>query len=280
MSKKKSPSIPEAPQFQTDPNVAWSQETLKGEVPKLLGLTGLPDGLMEAISTNPQVTQLTLDKLQAQLAPSYRQGSQNIINQLEANNQLTGSTTASALGNYEADYMSQLTAAGAEAGLQDISRALSNRMSLYGLGLNTAQGVGSAGLSNQSQMNQFALSNYENQVAQALMSQPTARGGFTGALTGAIGGGIQGFVTTGSPWGAAIGAGVGGLAGGLGSPGTGGQMLGAGASMFGSKSMNNPFQTTGGGETIYNPIYQPSGTGFGGGLTGNGAMYARSYYGF
>ena len=258
MSKKKSPSIPEAPQFQTDPNVAWSQDTLKGEVPKLLGLTGLPNSLMEAINTNPQITQLTLDKLQAQLAPSYRDGRQNLINSLEASNQLTGSTTASALGNYEADYMSQLTAAGAEAGLQDINRALSNRMSLYGLGLNTAQGVGSAGLSNQSQMNQFALSNYENQVAQALLSQPTPRGGFTGALTGGLGGAISGFATTGSPWGAAIGAGVGALSGGLGSPGTGGQMLGAGATMYGSKARNNPFQISGGGETLYNPIYAPS----------------------
>lgn len=257
MSKKKSPSIPEAPQFQADPNVAWSQDTLKGEVPKLLGLTGLPDGLMEAISTNPQITQLTLQKLQSQLAPSYRQGSQNIINQLEANNQLTGSTTASALGNYEADYMSQLTAAGAEAGIQDINRALGNRMSLYGLGLNAAQGVGSAGLNNQSQMNQFALSNYENQVAQALMSQPTQRGGFTGALTGAMGGAMQGFAM-GGPWGAAAGAGIGGLSGGLGSPGTGGQMLGAGAYSLGNRQMSSPFSTMGGGESIYNPIYSPS----------------------
>jgi len=257
MSKKKSPSIPEAPQFQTDPNVSWSQDTLKGEVPKLLGLTGLPAGLMEAISTNPQITQLTLQKLQSQLAPSYRQGSQNIVNQLEANNQLTGSTTASALGNYEADYMSQLTAAGAEAGLQDINRALTNRMSLYGLGLNAAQGVGSSGLSNQSQMNQFALSNYENQVAQALMSQPTQRGGFTGALTGAMGGAMQGFAM-GGPWGAAAGAGLGGLSGGLGSPGTGGQMLGAGAYSMGNRQMSSPFQTSGGGESIYNPIYSPT----------------------
>jgi len=276
MSKKKSPSIPEAPQFQPDPNVALSQETLKGEVPKLLGLTGLPDGLMEAISTNPMITQLTLDKLQAQLAPSYRQGSQNIINQLEANNQLTGSTTASALGNYEADYLSQLTAAGAEAGLQDINRALGNRMSLYGLGLNTAQGIGQTGLNNQNQTNQFALANYENQVAQALMSQPTSRGGLFGGLTGALGGAGTGAMIgsvvpgIGTALGAGIGAVVGGGAGAFGAPGTGGQMLGAGAYSLGNRQMSSPFQTSGGGESIYNPIYSPS---------TNGAMNYFGAYG-
>lgn len=278
MSKRKSPSIPEAPQFQSDPNVAWSQNTLKGEVPKLLGLTGLPDGLMEAINTNPMVTQLTLDKLQAQLAPSYRQGSQNIINQLEANNQLTGSTTANALGNYEADYLSQLTAAGAEAGLQDINRALGNRVNLYGLGLNAAQGVGQTGLNNQSQMNQFALSNYENQVAAALMSQPPARGGLTGAITGAFGGALA-AAPTGNPYLIAGGAGLGGFAGGFGSPGTGGSMLGAGAYSLGNRQMTNPFSTTGGGETIYNPIYSPTTGGSGYGLVGQGFGNQYSYGG-
>ena len=38
MSKKQSPSIPEAPSFQADPNVGWSQDILKGQVPNLLGL--------------------------------------------------------------------------------------------------------------------------------------------------------------------------------------------------------------------------------------------------
>lgn len=279
MSKKKSPSIPEPPQFQADPNVEWSQNTLRGEVPKLLGLSGLPEGLMEAINTNPQVTALTLQRLESQLSPAYRNSRQNVINQLEANNQLTGSTTASALGNLESDYLAQLTAAGAEAGIQDIGRALSNRMTLYGLGLNTAGAVGNTGLNNQEQMNNFALSNYENQVAAALMSQPKQTGGFMGALTGAVGGGLGGFAI-GGPIGAAVGAGVGGLAGGLGSPGSGGQFLGAGASLYGNRQMSSSLSTFGGNESIYNPIYQPTGNGFAGGLVGNGSNYARSYFGF
>lgn len=281
MSKSKSPSIPEAPSFQADPNVGWSQNTLKGEVPKLLSLSGLPQGLEEAISTNPQITQLTLQKLQSQLEPSYRNGLQNITNTLEANNQLTGSTTASALGNYQADYMAGLTAAGAEAGIQDINRALSNRMSLYGTGLNTAAGVGSTGLNNQSQMNQFALQNYENQVASALMNQPAQNGGWMGAITGAVGGAMSGasMGSKAGPYGAlaggVIGAGLGGYSGYQGSSGTGGQFLQAGASMLGNRN-STPLQTVGGGESIYNPIYQPKG----GGLSGNGSYFANQYYGF
>ena len=274
MSKSKAPSIPEAPSFQADPNVAWSQNTLKGEVPKLLSLSGLPDALNESISTNPQITALTLQKLQAQLEPSYRNGLQNITNTLEANNQLTGSTTASALGNYQSDYMAQLTAAGAEAGIQDINRALSNRMSLYGAGLNTASGVGQAGLTNQNQMNQFALQNYENQVASALMNQPQQKGGIMGGLTGAIGGGLAGFAI-GGPVGAVAGAGLGGYAGYSGQGGTGGSFLGAGASLMGNRN-TTPLQTVGGGESIYNPLYQPRG----GGLAGNGSYFANQYYGF
>jgi hypothetical protein len=274
MSKSKGPSIPEAPEFRVDPNVAWSQDTLKGQSNYLLnGLTsdaGLSGQLGEATSMNPQITQLTLQALQSQLQPSYRQGFQNITNTLEANNQLTGSTTASALGNYEGDYMAQLTAAGAQAGIADINRALQNRVSLYGAGLNAAQGIGGAALSNQNQQNQFALQNYENQVASALMNQPSQKGGFMGALTGAVGGGLSGFVMSGgNPIGAAIGAGVGGLSGGLGQSGTGGQFLGAGASMFGNRN-TTPLQTTGGGESIYNPIYlQP----YNYGLSGMGNSY-------
>lgn len=266
MSKPKAPSLPSAPSFQTDPNVAWSQDFLKGQSNYLInGLTqdgGSLSGMLgETVNTSPDITRLTLEGLSAQLSPYYRTGMQDITNQLEANNQLTGSTTASALGNFQADYMAQLTAAGAQAGIADINRALQNRVSLYGTGLNAAQGVGQTGLNNQSQMNQFAMQNYENQVAAALMSQPQQRGGLLGGAIGAIGGGLAGFAL-GGPLGAgalgtALGAGIGGLAGGFGSSGTGGQMLGAGAYSYANRNQGLPGMVSGGGEQIYNPIYQP-----------------------
>lgn len=253
MSKQKSPSIPEAPSFQADPNVAWSQDFLKGQSNYLInGLTtngGNLSGLLgETVNLSPDITRLAIENLQAQLAPSYRTGRQDLINTLEANNQLTSSTTGSSLQNYENDYQSQLTAAGAQAAIEDINRALANRVSLYGLGLNTGQSVGTNALSNQNQTNQFALQNYENQVAAALMSQPKQTGGLLGGLTGAIGGGISGgLMTGGNPLGIAAGAGLGGFSGYTGAPGTGGSFLTSGASLYGS---TRPLQITGlGGNT-------------------------------
>lgn len=281
MSKDKS-SIPPTPSFQADPNLGWSQDVLKGQSDYLLkGLTNegssLSGLLNETVQLSPEISQLAMTRMRAALEPQMRESRQNVTNQLEANNQLTGSTTASALGNLEADYLSALTAAGAEASIADINRALSNRVSLYGLGLNTAQGVGGNALQNQQQMNQFALQNYENQVAASLMGQDASSGGLMGGLTGAVGGGITGFML-GGPWGAAAGAVAGGGLGYLGSPGTGGGMLSSGALAAGLGS--NRFIGSGGTstrESIYNPQYESV---YNPGFGATGSQLARTYYGF
>lgn len=272
--------IPDAPTFWNDPNVAWSQDRLKAQSDYLLnGLTtdgGTLSGLMgDTVSFNPMVTQYALEAMQAQLAPSYRNSQQNLMNTLEANNQLTGSTTASAFGNLESDYMAQLTSATAQAGLADINRALQNRVSLYGTGLNTTQAVGNAALTNQAQVNNFALGNYENQVAQALGNAAPQTGGTQGALTGAAGGAMAGASF--GPYGMIIGGALGAFAGSQGSPGTGGSILGAGASMYGSQrpglqtlGMNQGIASQG-GEQIYSGLRQPSiyqGGGYTNGLAG------------
>lgn len=257
-------NIPDAPSFQYDPNVGWSQDTLKGQSNYLLnGLTtegGDLGGLMhDTVSFNPQVTQLALQQMQAQLAPSYRQSQQNLTNTLEANNQLTGSTTASAFGNLENDYLAQLTATQAQAGLADINRALQNRVSLYGTGLNTTQAVGNAALNNQAQMNNFALSNYDNQVAQVLGNQAPQTGGFGGAVSGSIGGGIQGYMSSGgNPYMAAAGAGLGGVSGYSGSPQAGGGILSSVLGNMGQRNGGNIIYNSGSAphtETIANSLY-------------------------
>ena len=260
---------PDPPTFQADPYVSKSQDRLWGQADYLLnGLTsdgGNLSGLMgDTVSFNPLTTQYALQAMQSQLAPSYRNSQQNLTNTLEANNQLTGSTTASAFGNLEADYMAQLTGATAQAGLADVNRALANRVSLYQTGLNTVQAVGNNALQNQGQVNNFALGNYENQVAQAMMNQPAPTGGLSGALTGALGGAISGGVMSGgNPLAIAAGAGLGGYSGYSGSPGTGGQFLGAGANMYGnSRPMSLSLSTVGanqGGESIQNLLSQQRG---------------------
>jgi len=262
MSKSKSPSIPDAPSFQADPNVGWSQDFLKGQSNYLInGLTtngGNLSGLLgDSINVNPLVSQYSQQLAQSQLDPAFRVRQQDMMNQLEANNQLTGSTTASSLGNLNADYMASLTGMQAQYGLADVERALNNRVQLYGMGLNTGQAVGSTALQNQNQMNQFALANYENQVASALMGQKSS-GSPWGSIGGAaVGAGIGTLIMPGV--GTAVGAGIGSSIGN--SMFGGGSQSGAsisnsfgqlGGYAMGSK-YSSPGSYTGGKESIYNP---------------------------
>lgn len=265
MSKQKSPSLPDTPSLYQNPYVNQSVNGLYNYAQGLLSpdIAGLPSILQDTVSTNPNVTRLTLEGLQAQLAPQLRQSRQDTINQLEANNQLTGSTTASALGNIQADYESQLVNAGAQAGIADINRALQNRIGLYGTGLNTLQAAGQLGLGEQSQINQFNLENYQNQVAKVFAEQKQNGGGLIGGLTGAIGGGLAGFALAPFTGGASLaamaptllGATGGGLAGAFGPAGTGGSFLTAGAGLAGQSFNTNqttPYSTRYGSEQINN----------------------------
>lgn len=273
-------SIPDAPSFQTDPNVGWSQDRLKEQYGYLMnGLTtegGNLSGLLgDSINISPEVSRLSQQYAQSQLDPAFRTQRQDLINTLEANNQLTGSTTASSLGNLDADYMASLTGMQAQYGLADVSRALNNRMQLYTTGLNVGQNVGQAGLQNQEQMNQFALQNYENQVAAAMMGQKNS-GGLMGGLLGGTGGALGGAATgaligsvvpgIGTMTGALIGGGLGAAGGGLmgaSSMSAGQQMFSSGmssAGMYaGSKYAPNAYTYASGPESVVNTTagYQP-----------------------
>lgn len=278
MSKKKT-SMPETPTFQVDPNVAWSQDRLKEQYGYLMnGLTqegqSLTGGLGEATNISPEISRLSQQYAQSQLDPAFRTQRQDLINTLEANNQLTGSTTASSLGNLSADYMASLTGMQAQYGLADVSRALNNRMQLYTTGLNIGQNVGQAGLQNQEQMNQFALQNYENQVAAAMMNKNNSSAGMWGSLGGAAlgaGAGALLALPTGGMsigMGAALGAGLGGSLGGaaFGGSSAGGQMssgLGMlGGYMAGSKYAPTAYTYTRGPESVtdLSRSYQPLGS--------------------
>jgi hypothetical protein len=278
MSKKKT-STPETPTFQVDPNVAWSQDRLKDQYGYLMnGLTqegqSLSGGLGEATNISPEISRLSQQYAQSQLDPAFRTQRQDLINTLEANNQLTGSTTASSLGNLSADYMASLTGMQAQYGLADVSRALNNRMQLYTTGLNIGQNVGQAGLQNQEQMNQFALQNYENQVAAAMMNKNNSSAGMWGSLGGAAlgaGAGALLALPTGGMsigMGAALGAGLGGSLGGaaFGGSSAGGQMssgLGMlGGYMAGSKYAPTAYTYTRGPESVtdLSRSYQPLGS--------------------
>jgi hypothetical protein len=279
MSSKKT-SIPDAPSFQVDPNVGWSQDRLKEQYGYLMnGLTtngGSLSGLLgDSINISPEVSRLSQQYAQSQLDPAYRTNRQDLINTLEANNQLTGSTTASSLQNLSNDYLSSLTGMQAQYGIADVNRALNNRVQLYTQGLNIGQNVGTQGLNNQNQMNQFALSNYENQVAAAMANQGNGSsllgGALTGAGVGAVGGAVLGSIVpgVGTLAGGLVGGYLGGLGGGamgymgssnsqvMGGVGSTVGMLGGYAS--GSKYAPTSYTYTAGPESVTNGLggYQP-----------------------
>lgn len=250
MSKPKAPSLPATPTYYQDPLISQANQSMfnLGQGLTSGSIYQQNPGLAEAVNTSPEMTRLTLEGLQAQLAPQLRDSRQNMINQLEANNQLTGSTTASSLGNIQSDYESQLVNAGAQAGIQDINRALQNRVALFGTGLNAIQGAGQGAQTSSNAQNSFNLDNYQNQVAKVLGEQKQQSGGLLGGLTGAAGGAMAGSMF--GHVGMGIGAAVGGAAGAFSPQGTGGALFQSGAGLAGSRLGNT--QVSG---TANAPIY-------------------------
>lgn len=264
MSSKKGPQLPDTPTLFQDPIVGQVNQGLYSTGSSLIrGDYSFNPGLEDTVNFNPEMTRLAIEQIQAQLAPSLRTSRQDVLNQLEANNQLTGSTTASALGNIQSDYESRLVAAGAEAGMADINRALQNRVGLFGTGLNTLQAAGQGALANQTQVNQFNLENYQNQVAKVTAEQKQKSGGLLGGLTGALGGAAAGSIF--GPVGTVVGGLAGGAAGAFGPSGTGGSILSSGAGLYGANMggarLASPGTSTAttnssifGGESITSPL--------------------------
>jgi len=258
MSSKKV-STPAPPSFQTDPNIGWSQDRLKEQYDYLInGLTtegGSLSGLLgDSINISPEVSRLSQQYAKSQLDPAYRTQRQDLINTLEANNQLTGSTTGSSLQNLSNDYLSSLTGMQAQYGIADVNRALNNRVQLYTNGLNIGQNVGSAGLENQSQMNQFALANYENQVAASMMNQGNGSsllgglgtGAGMGALVGIAGAALApatfgtSLLASGAA-GALVGGGLGGI---MGATGSSNSQIGSGIGQLGGYAVGSKYAPT------------------------------------
>lgn len=183
---------------------------------------------------NPNNGANALSAAQGLLQPQFRDTLQQINNNAAANNQLNSSTYTDALARSQSDLNSQYQSIVSNQAINDANQANTNRLSLFGSGLNTLNAaVGYGGQSEQDQ-NQFNLTNYQNQLAAALLSQKSQSGGIFGALSGAAGGALSGFAL-GGPAGAVAGGIGGGLAGGL-SPQTsnvGGQFLQAGAGLYG-----------------------------------------------
>lgn len=184
--------------------------------------------MREAISTDPEVTKLALQYAQNALTPAWEANLKNIRNEAANAGALQSSTFTDALTTAGKDLQSQYQAITTNAALEDRSRALNNRVSLFGNGLNA---IGSAA----GQENQFNLANYENQLAAWELNKKQQRGGLMGGLTGAAGGAMIGLALAPFTGGLSIpiGAALGGAAGGAGPEGLGGQLLSGGSGMAG-----------------------------------------------
>lgn len=184
--------------------------------------------------------QNALSYAQGLLQPQFRDTLQQINNNAAANNQLNSSTYTDALARSQSDLNSQYQSILSQQAINDSNQSNANRLSLFGQGLNTLQGAIGNEQQDTGSQNQFNLANYQNQVAAAIAQQGQQGGGVFGALSGALGGGLAGFAT-GGPIGAGIGALGGGLSGGLSSQSSnmGGQLLQAGAGIYGSNQVAN-----------------------------------------
>jgi len=222
------------PRFEEDPRFQAGIDSLFNLGGRLteFDFSGNLSPLAQTVELDPKITGLALEQAKAELGPAFEDSILRIKNEAAAANQLESSVFGDALSREAGRLNASLQGITAGAALEDRNRALSNRINLFGTGLNTVQSGTQFAGQNQAERNAFNLSNFENQLGLDLANRAEPKGGIAGALTGALGGAAAGSVF--GPKGAAIGGIGGGLAGGLGNAGTGGQFLNAGASIFGN----------------------------------------------
>jgi len=179
----KSPQLPSTPTYQEDPRYRQGINQLSNLGNQATSFQGLPSEMTEAISTSPKSTSMFLEGLKAELEPIFRDIRRDTMNQLAANNQLESSTTASKFGEIESDLQKKYISQSTTFGLADIDRALQNRMSLFGMGLDTTKAATGMAGESESTKNQFNLQNYENVVAKDLYDKQKNLSGWGKALS-------------------------------------------------------------------------------------------------
>lgn len=229
----------------------------------------LPSWLQSTV--NPNNSQYALTAAQGVLQPQFRDTLTQINNDAAANNSLNSSTFTDALARSQSDLNSQYQSIVSNQAINDANQANQNKLSLFGTGLNTLQsGIGNE-QTQANATNQFNLSNYDNQVAQAVQQNNNANRAngfsqFVGAISPVGHDYLQGQGITNVPGygvqqiaqiaGAAAGAGGGGgsaFGGGLGSNSyTQGQGLGAGYG-GGGQGYGGQFGQGSQGQYIWNP---------------------------
>lgn len=267
MGGSSSPSLPAPPEFQVDPDLAITKRTLGATGLNLVGGGFIPgvsvnlprryqgevgsdlSHLYPLVELNPEATQTAVNLASRDVIRMRNDAQQSILNQLEANNQLTSSVTGDALSELNREFSADISDIATTFYLADVERSMQNRYNLFQLGLQTTGQAAQVGLGNQSQMNQFALDNYSNQVAYAMSQEEASNAGLLGGGIGTLAGAAIGTAIA-PGVGTVIGAGIGGAVG------------GAAGDAFGGGSSGTPFIS--GGMQMAS-----SGVGMGGGGLGS-----------
>lgn len=210
MGKSSKPEFPDPPQFQPDPFLQKTQQGLFNTGDALRqGLFLNPDDptvgfLNDLVTLNPEATQTAVGLATRDVERVRNEAQQSILNQLEANNQLTSSTTGTALTELNREFSADISDIASQFYLADVERAFTNTANLFGLGLQTLDTVGARGLENQAQTNEFALNRFDRQVAleaerfSRQQANEAAQAQTVGFFSGPLGGAIYGGFNSGS----------------------------------------------------------------------------------
>lgn len=249
MGKSSKPNFPAPPEFQTFPTVPGDIEMLSKVGRGLTSGNFLNPNdptlgfLNPLVSLNPEATKTAVGLASRDVVELRDRAQQDILNQLEANNQLTSSTSVNRLSDLNQSFSSDIADIATNFYLADVERSMANIGGLFGLGLNTTQTSANLGQTQQGQQNAFALEQYDRQVAlEAERFSRQQNSGFSasGALQGGLGGGMSAFIASGgNPFVAAAGAGVGAIGGGFGGQGTGTSILSGGLSSLGNRGSSS-----------------------------------------
>lgn len=207
MGGSSKPNFPSPPEFQADPFLTQTQQGLfdTGDALRQGRFQDPNDPtvgfLNQLVNLNPEISQQAFGLATRDVVGLRDRAQQDILNQLEANNQLTSSVTGNRLSDLNEAFSSDIADIASQIQIADVERSLANTASLFGTGLDVLNQVGQRGLQNQQQVNTFAENRFQSEVAleserfsrQLANEAETARtvGFFTGPVGGAIFGGIQ-----------------------------------------------------------------------------------------
>jgi hypothetical protein len=255
MAKNKTPDLPSTPTYQQDPQYRASLDKINKLGGQLTSgdFTGDLAWLKDTVETSPELVQQFSSVLRGALTPDFNRSVQNMKNEVAGANALESSTFTDSLSQLYGGLENNIATQTGTFSIDRYLQNMQNKINIETMGVNALGQGAQLGLSNEQNLNQFNLSNYENQVAQALYKGQNQKGGWAGALQGGLSGAMSGAMVGGIP-GAIIGGVGGGLVGGLTPQSTSSQILGmanAGASMYGGLnsagrfSSNNMFRDTG-----------------------------------